>query len=397
MSTQTTNVSIQDFASKLGGLTPLNTPSALNGPAAQMGTSGGGTIDVDAWRAQQPKGKLTFGQKLEGSPKLQQGLGMLGSMTGGLSGNDLDPTVKNTREGIRSAISAIPVYGPIIAAATGIADAVGEATGLNLDQLNKESANRAGVNSTFNDIVNAIPGLSWQVGAFNKVFGGGETIGAKRSAAVDALANSYGGTSADINAAMDLGGKNILGGTKKANSFIAQQNIRNDMISNINDQTKNRQKSVFSNAQNIRSQNQTIYMGGRQNMAVGKRGMKLPSVYEIRQLLEIKKFADGGKMNVIVEGAYHSRKNHLSDINPELEDITPKGIPVITRDEGGEIVQTAEVEQKEMILHLELTEKLEELWKDGSEEAMIEAGKLLAEEIINNTDDKTGEVLDNEK
>ena len=31
-------------------------------------------------------------------------------------------------------------------------------------------------------------------------------------------------------------------------------------------------------------------------------------------------------MNVIVEGAYHSRKNHLSDLKPELEDVTPEDI-----------------------------------------------------------------------
>ena len=384
MSTQTTNISIQDFASKLGGLTSLNTPSALKDPA--------GGIDVDAWRAQQPKGKLTFGQKLEGSPKLQQGLGMLGSMTGGLSGNDLDPTVKNTREGIRSAISAIPVYGQIIAAATGVVDALGDVTGLNLDQIDKDSAKRAGVNTTFNNIINAIPGLSSSFGVFAKRTNEMDA----RSVGVDQLANAYSGSSADIDAASNLAGKRILGGRKDANRFIAKQNANNSLVDRIYNESLTKDGRL-ANAQNILSQNQTRYIGGRQDMAVGKRGMKLPSVYEIRQLLEIKKFADGGKMNVIVEGAYHSRKNHLSDINPELEDVTPKGIPVITRDEGGEIVQTAEVEQKEMILHLELTEKLETLWKDGSEEAMIEAGKLLAEEIINNTDDKTGEVLDNEK
>lgn len=390
MSTQTTNVSIQDFASKLGGLTSLNTPSALSsaGQIKALNTPG---IDMSALRASVQQKGPTFGQKLTTSPGLQQGLGAIGSIVGGLSGNDLDPTVKNTREGIRSAISAIPGYGPLIAAATGAVDALGDITGLNLDQIDKDSAKRAGVNTTFNNIINAIPGLSSSFGIFAKRT---NEMDAK-SMGVDQLANAYGGTSADINAAADLSGKRILGGRKDANSFISKQNARNSLIDNIYNESLTKDGRL-ANAQNILSKNQKIYMGGRQNMAVGKRGMKLPSVYEIRQLLEIKKFADGGKMNVIVEGAYHSRKNHLSDINPELEDVTPKGIPVITKDEGGEIVQTAEVEQKEMILHLELTEKLEALWKDGSEEAMIEAGKLLAEEIINNTDDKTGEVLDNE-
>lgn len=390
MSTQTTNVSIQDFASKLGGLTSLNTPSALSsaGQVKALNTPG---IDMSALRASVQQKGPTFGQKLTTSPGLQQGLGAIGSIVGGLSGNDLDPTVKNTREGVRSAISAIPGYGPLIAAATGVVDALGDITGLNLDQIDKDSAKRAGVNTTFNNIINAIPGLSSSFGIFAKRTNEMDA----RSMGVDRLANAYGGTSADINAAADLSGKRILGGRKDANSFISEQNANNSLIDHIYNKSLTKDGRL-ANAQNILSKNQKIYMGGRQNMAVGKRGMKLPSVYEIRQLLEIKKFADGGKMNVIVEGAYHSRKNHLSDINPELEDITPKGIPVITRDEGGEIVQTAEVEQKEMILHLELTEKLETLWKDGSEEAMIEAGKLLAEEIINNTDDKTGEVLDNE-
>jgi len=179
------------------------------------------------------------------------------------------------------------------------------------------------------------------------------------------------------------------------NRVIREQNLSNSIADlNVN-QYKFAKEGSEAYASDLDSKYRNQLLGGRQQMAVGKRGMKLPALYEVRRLLEIKKFQAGGKMNVIVEGAYHSRKNHLSDLKPELEDVTPKGIPVITREEGGEIIQTAEVEQKEMILHLELTQRLEELYQDGSEEAMIEAGKILAEEIINNTDDKTGEVLNN--
>ena len=55
-----------------------------------------------------------------------------------------------------------------------------------------------------------------------------------------------------------------------------------------------------------------------------------------------------------------------------------------------------ETSQKELIFRLEVTNKLEELFKDGSDEAMIEAGKLVAEEIIENTQDNSGEVLTDE-
>ena len=103
-----------------------------------------------------------------------------------------------------------------------------------------------------------------------------------------------------------------------------------------------------------------------------------------------KKFAEGGKVNVIPDGALHAHKHHLEDISPEYEQVTSKGIPVVTEEEGGKLKQHAEIERNEIIFRLEVTKKLEELMKDGSYDAAIEAGKLLAHEIINNTVDNTG-------
>lgn len=97
------------------------------------------------------------------------------------------------------------------------------------------------------------------------------------------------------------------------------------------------------------------------------------------------KFKEGGKMNVIPEGALHARLHHM-----DMEGITKKGIPVITKEEGGEIVQHAEIERDEIIFTKEVTEKLEELYKKGTDEAAIEAGKILAREIMENTQDNTG-------
>ena len=103
-----------------------------------------------------------------------------------------------------------------------------------------------------------------------------------------------------------------------------------------------------------------------------------------------KKFAEGGKVNVIPDGALHAHKHHLEDISPEYEQVTSKGIPIVTEEEGGKLKQHAEIERNEIIFRLEVTKKLEELMKDGSDDAVIEAGKLLAHEIINNTVDNTG-------
>lgn len=105
--------------------------------------------------------------------------------------------------------------------------------------------------------------------------------------------------------------------------------------------------------------------------------------YYIRK--KSQKFQDGGKMNVIPDGALHARLNHI-----DVDNITKKGIPVITQENGGEITQHAEIEKNEIIFTKEVTYQLEKLYKLGTDKAAIEAGKLLAKEIIENTQDNTG-------
>ena len=109
----------------------------------------------------------------------------------------------------------------------------------------------------------------------------------------------------------------------------------------------------------------------------------------------VEMFQNGGQMNVIPSGALHARKHNLTEVNPELEGITPKGIPVVSMD-NGELIQHAEVEVGEIIFTKEVTDRLEELRKEGTEEAAIEAGKLLAKQIMENTIDNTNELLKNE-
>lgn len=105
-------------------------------------------------------------------------------------------------------------------------------------------------------------------------------------------------------------------------------------------------------------------------------------------LIYPQEFKEGGKVNVIPTGALHARLNHMN-----VEDITHKGIPVITEEKGG-IVQHAEIERDEIIFNLDVTKKLEELAKkyekEQKDEYAIEAGKLLAKEIMTNTEDNTG-------
>ena len=69
----------------------------------------------------------------------------------------------------------------------------------------------------------------------------------------------------------------------------------------------------------------------------------------------------------------------------DADNLTKKGIPVV--DNNGE--QQAEIERCELIIRLSVTKYLEELAKEGTDKAAIEAGKLLVNEILYNTVDNT--------
>lgn len=115
------------------------------------------------------------------------------------------------------------------------------------------------------------------------------------------------------------------------------------------------------------------------------------SIPENEEIIE--EFKEGGKVNVIPDGALHKNKHHLEEVDEKFEDVTTKGIPVIVESEDGEVVQQAEVEREEIIFRLEVTKKLEELSKKHTDEAAIEAGKLLVKEILYNTEDNTGKMI----
>ena len=102
------------------------------------------------------------------------------------------------------------------------------------------------------------------------------------------------------------------------------------------------------------------------------------------------KIEETSQKNLIPEGALHAGLHHMDN----AENLTKKGIPVVDND--GE--QQAEIERNEIIFTLEVTKKLEELYSkyednDSSakekDDAAIEAGKLLVEQILFNTDDRT--------
>lgn len=110
--------------------------------------------------------------------------------------------------------------------------------------------------------------------------------------------------------------------------------------------------------------------------------------------LDIPEFQNGGSINVIPDGALHARKHNMN-----LDGITEKGIPVVSEKDNGKIEQQAEIERNEVILRLEVTQKLEELenkfyseesTQEEKDKCALEAGKLLVYELLENTIDNTG-------
>lgn len=219
--------------------------------------------------------------------------------------------------------------------------------------------------------------------------------------------SAYGGSMAKVDDALTKSGKKYGAfsgkARRKANAQIAEAKRQQNLVSDINQEAQD--AFAASNYSGIGLRNELALSGGYRNMAVGRNGMKIldaESQWAREVLTKAKirpkekleeqppKFAEGGEVNVIPDGALHAHKHHLEDISPEYEQVTSKGIPVVTEEEGGKLKQHAEIERNEIIFRLEVTKKLEELMKDGSDDAAIEAGKLLAHEIINNTVDNTG-------
>lgn len=390
--------------SALSGVTAKQMNNQVTGPS--LGLAGG--LD---YRPQAGQQNSQFWTKFNAGAQKLNGLGSwgasvgdmasgLGSAIGNKYGEDFSDDQKQMQSTIRQGLAMIPGYGQIIAAATGVVDAIGTATGLNLSNLDKNSASRAGVGGSakFNNMMNMLPGNSMLWGWM-----GSRTDAFKMSDQAEEMQGGYGGTVGDMRAAEDLAKKRVLFGKNKINDYIDTAKENDKILAQINETNTMRKQSNYY--QDLQHQNINRYAGQNYlGVSVGKNGIKLMSPEQIRAILaakqekELQKFQNGGTIgidtNILPEGALHARKNNLAELNPDLEDATKKGIPVMAA-EGGEVgEQVAEIEHSEIIFRLEVTKKLEELMKDGSEEAALEAGKLIAEELIENTQDNVGMITE---
>ena len=111
----------------------------------------------------------------------------------------------------------------------GLVDAIGSATGLNLDNIDADAAKRAGIGGkvAIQGFISSLPGASTLVGMF-----GGRTAKSYKSVEIDQMTNAYGGSVADINAAQALSGKRMLG-TGKALVILIYHKIKINMLDTL--------------------------------------------------------------------------------------------------------------------------------------------------------------------
>ena len=260
--------------------------------------------------------------------------------------------------------------------------------------------------------------LGWTpIGMING-FGGSKANTYNRDDEIDANSGgSYQGfLSAEDEASAKSGKKYGLfsrGALNKANELIDNVSAQQLQLGIIEDTNKLNQNIAQNNASFVSMRSKIANDGGLQYARIGKEGMTFDKamafakhVLQKRPVRKLEKgdknskvkkntpyslpelplLKQGGSFNVIPDGSLHKNKHHLDEIDEKFEDVTTKGIPVIT-EKNGEVIQHAEVEKEEIIFRLETTKKIEELMKKGTDEAAIEAGKLLVKEILHNTKD----------
>ena len=301
-----------------------------------------------------------------------------------------NPTGYETQQKIGNAMTKIPI--PIVQAA-GLAykgvSMLAEATGTNVNKITKDQANELGIKPGARLLNNIVGTLSPGIALWDEMKKG------EKSPVIDEMTSAYSDTVSDIDRSQTLGGGKYIFGNKKIRESIDRTNRQNDLMTDIN--LTNTQRKQSNYAQDLAQQNLNRYQGTNyMDMRVGRKGMKIQSLEEIRELLkskvveelDVQKFADGG--SILPVGQRHKTLHHMDELGEQFEDLTRKGIPVVTVDESGDMVQIAEIECMEWTLSKSLTDEIEALWRDGSEEAMIECGKLVCEHLLRQTKDEGG-------
>lgn len=172
------------------------------------------------------------------------------------------------------------------------------------------------------------------------------------------------------------------------------------------DDIKFEQEARMNSVNNVIERNQIALSGGiNTGLLAAKRGGKLERlnkfVTKAQYGAKLKKVEVSEEPSLLPEGELHKNKHDDFDLP-----VTKKGIPVITVENGAEvstiidlqenkddIQQHAEIERSEVIFSKELTDYIEDArkkWHDGDDSVLLEVGKRVTKELLQNTQDNTG-------
>ena len=236
------------------------------------------------------------------------------------------------------------------------------------------------------------------------------------------VGSAYGGSVGDWQNAMKYSNKKYgtfsFSGRHKANNKVDDANYKMNLMTGISNQARTQLEVANSTADTTDKRYELTLQGGyNPRTRIGKQGLKIEYIKRAKMIAnkvkdqnvtkhkeggkveeekffiptdwqplgQLQKFQNGGAVNIIPEGSLHARKHHMEN----ADNLTKKGIPVVDNDGN----QQAEIERDEIIFRKEVTDQIEKLAKEGTDEAAIKCGELLTHEIIENTDDKTGLAL----
>lgn len=166
-------------------------------------------------------------------------------------------------------------------------DIIPNALGMNTDIVNQASANRAGFGKAqkATQWLQKIPGAQ-----FMTMFANKKMEDAKQSTYLNTVGSGYTASMQDIQAAQDIGGKNILFGKEKAQSFLSNANAQNAAIARIGMETElAKQNDVAALYQ---QQNFNKYSGFAPKLLV-KKGIRFPELNEAERVFKTLKTKQG--------------------------------------------------------------------------------------------------------
>ena len=236
------------------------------------------------------------------------------------------------------------------------------------------------------------------------------------------VGSAYGGSVGDWQNAMKYSNKKYgtfsSSGRHKANNKVDDANYKMNLMTGISNQARTQLEVANGTADTTDKRYELTLQGGyNPRTRIGRQGLKIEYIKRAKMIAnkvkdqnvtkhkeggkveeekffiptdwqplgQLQKFQNGGAVNIIPEGSLHARKHHMEN----ADNLTKKGIPVVDNDGN----QQAEIERDEIIFRKEVTDQIEKLAKEGTDEAAIKCGELLTYEIIENTDDKTGLAL----